>query len=235
MQQLALGVQLREHARFSTFVAGPNGAALAALQRLATLPTSGRGAAGVCWLAGPAGSGKTHLLHAFCAAVDPGARVGFLAASDLEAAPAELWRAWVGLDALCIDDLNAVVGVPAVEGALFALYRDVEERGAALVVTSSQPPTALHWSLADIASRFAAASLYVLRPLDDADRMQALLRHASARGLDLPEDAARYLMLRVPRDLQSLCAALDRLDLAALQAQRRLTLPFIREVLEPQG
>jgi DnaA family protein len=39
---------------------------------------------------------------------------------------------------------------------------------------------------------------------------------------------------RLPRDMHSLCAVLDRLDEAALAAQRRLTVPFLRQVLEPQ-
>jgi hypothetical protein len=35
--------------------------------------------------------------------------------------------------------------------------------------------------------------------------------------------------------MHSLCAVLDRLDEAALVAQRRLTVPFLREVLEVQA
>ena len=61
--------------------------------------------------------------------------------------------------------------------------------------------------------------------------MAALQLRASHRGLELPEDTARYLMTRSRRDMQSLYALLDRLDLEALRAQRRLTIPFVRDVL----
>ena len=45
-------------------------------------------------------------------------------------------------------------------------------------------------------------------------------------------EAALYLVHRMPRDMHSLCGVLDRLDEAALAAQRRLTVPFLRQVLE---
>ncbi|MGC8519703.1 MAG: HdaA/DnaA family protein, partial [Steroidobacteraceae bacterium] len=40
---------------------------------------------------------------------------------------------------------------------------------------------------------------------------------------------------RFPRDMAQLYALLDTLDEAALAAQRRLTVPFIREVLARPG
>ncbi len=41
-----------------------------------------------------------------------------------------------------------------------------------------------------------------------------------------------YLLKRMPRDLRSLFEILDDLDEASLVAQRRLTIPFIRDALE---
>jgi chromosomal replication initiation ATPase DnaA len=55
---------------------------------------------------------------------------------------------------------------------------------------------------------------------------------ARARGLELPADAARYLLSRLPRDAGSLVEALDRLDRALLSAQRRLTVAFLQQWLK---
>jgi DnaA family protein len=74
--------------------------------------------------------------------------------------------------------------------------------------------------------------LYALQPVDDAARMQILTVRAHERGLELSEDTAHYLLRRCPRDLPALMALLERLDAAALTAQRRLTVPFVKQVLE---
>jgi DnaA family protein len=73
--------------------------------------------------------------------------------------------------------------------------------------------------------------VFRLRALADADRLQALRIRAALRGLELSEDAGRYLLTRSRRDMGSLYALLDTLDREALRAQRRLTVPFVREVL----
>jgi len=54
---------------------------------------------------------------------------------------------------------------------------------------------------------------------------------ARHRGLELPEETAQYLLRRLPRDMATLYDWLDLLDVAALAAKRRLTVPFVREVL----
>jgi len=90
------------------------------------------------------------------------------------------------------------------------------------------------FTLADLRSRLLAAPVHQLRELDEAGQIKALEARAARRGLELSREAAAYLVHRLPRDMHSLCAVLDRLDEAALVAQRRLTVPFLREVLEAQ-
>jgi len=70
-----------------------------------------------------------------------------------------------------------------------------------------------------------------LRPLDEAGEHEALRRRAAQRGLDLPDETTRYLLRRFPRDMRTLGKLLDEIDVAALSAQRRLTVPFVREIL----
>lgn len=230
MKQIPLGVRLRERSTFEAFLAGGNAEAVT---RLRALARSGRG---VVWLGGPAGSGRTHLLQATCAEAAPGRRAAYLPLGAMRDAGPALLAGAGALDLLCLDDLDAVTGDPGFARALFTLYRDFEERGAALVAAACGAPQALDWALPDIASRFAAAEVFALRPLDDEEQAAALRLRASLRGIDLPEEVARYLQRRYPRDMSTLAALLDRIDAAALSAQRRVTLPFIREVLgEPRN
>lgn len=224
MQQLPLGVQLRERATFAAFVPGAN---VQAVARLAALAASG---GGIVWLWGAPGSGRTHLLQASCAAAV--GRAAYLPAAELRDFGAAMFDGSEHTRLLCIDDLDLLLGDVSFERALFALYRSVEERGAALVVTAGGPPTAQSWALADIGSRFGACEVFQLRALDAAGELAALRLRAAARGLDLPEETAIYLLRRFPRDMATLGRLLDEMDVASLSAQRRLTVPFVRAILD---
>jgi len=95
-------------------------------------------------------------------------------------------------------------------------------------------------ALPDLASRFAAATLLPLRPLGEAEQREALRLRAHARGLDLPEETALYLQRRFRVICRPSTSCSIRIDDAALQAQRRLTVPFIRACsarsrLSPEG
>jgi DnaA family protein len=224
--QLPLGLALRERMTFDSFVPGANAEVLQALRRCA------QGAPGILWLHGAAASGRTHLLQATCAACDPQRRVAYVPLRSFGGSEAEALASWSGFDCLCVDDVDRAIGGLAAERALFTLHRDAEERRAVLIVAAAAPPSQLQWALPDIASRFAAAQVFRLRDLDDEGQAQVLRQRAASRGFELPEETRIYLQRRFPRNLAVLCELLDTLDLAALSAQRRLTVPFIRQVLD---
>jgi DnaA family protein len=92
-------------------------------------------------------------------------------------------------------------------------------------------PRECGFQLPDLASRMSRLPVFQLRPLDEAQRVSALQLRAGHRGLVLPDETALYLLRRVPRDMASLYEMLDRLDFEALRAKRRLTIPFVRDVL----
>jgi DnaA family protein len=115
---------------------------------------------------------------------------------------------------------------------LFALFNTAGELGTKLIFAAAAAPRAIDWRLDDWRSRAAACVVYQVQELDDAGRAEALRLRAAQRGLQLPQDTCEYLLRRMPRDLPSLCRLLDELDEASLVAQRRLTIPFIRDALE---
>jgi DnaA family protein len=226
VKQLALGVRLRADAVFESFAPGLNGELIAALRGGGSAPL---------WLWGGEGSGKTHLLQAVCAAAAGNAGAGAPAAYfPLERSPALPPAALAGFEncrVLCLDDVNALAGDLPWEQALFRLFNEAAELGTRLIFAARAAPHGIDWSLHDWRSRAAACLVYQLRELDDAGRVEALRLRAAQRGLQLPPETAEYLLRRMPRDMRSLFEILDQLDEASLMAQRRLTVPFIRDAL----
>ncbi len=227
MEQLALAVRLRERARLDNFFAGANAAALSVVTAVAA------GRAGAFLLAGPAASGKTHLLLAAThAAQQAGRRAVYFALRELAPAGAVALSGQLGADLVCCDDVDVVAADADFGRALFALWRDAEDRGASLLLAARDLPPLADWALADLGSRVRGIAVRVNLQLPDESGLRNLLvQRARGLGLELPEDTLEFMLRRLPRDLGSQCAFIEEMDQAALAAQRRLTLPFVREVL----
>jgi DnaA-homolog protein len=225
--QLPLGVQLAETASFETYHAGPNTEVLAALRVLA----DGAGPP-LLLVYGPAGAGKSHLLQALTRAASMHASCAYVPLAQFaQLDPAEALAGLGEADLVCLDDVDAVLAMPAWPLALLRLLDTLRAHGGRGVVAAAAPAERLGVVLSDLRTRLAAAASYGLKPLSDDDRARFLLERARARGLELPPDAARVLLARLPRDAGSLIGALDSLDHALLSAQRRLTLSFVQQWL----
>lgn len=230
MEQLPLGVRLPDRAVFASFLPGRNREALAHAMQVA----AGQ-AAGATWFCGPASAGKTHLLQAICSQASESRRAGYFPLAQLAELGVGVLEGLPQLQCVCLDDLAAVAGRLEWERALFGILRELEDCGGALVMAAQPPPALLAWALPDLGSRCAAGAVLKLRALDESEQQQALQLRARLRGFELPEETSRWLQRRFPRDMRRLYGLLDTLDDAALAAQRRLTVPFIREVLEREA
>lgn len=135
-------------------------------------------------------------------------------------------------EVICLDDLQAVIGDHAWELAIFDLFNRVKEKAnCLLIISANQSPTALPVKLPDLASRLRWGEIYQLQPLDEAQKIIALQQNALQLGIELPEETANFLIKRLDRDMHTLFATLNKLDKASLQAQRKLTIPFVKDIL----
>lgn len=226
--QLPLGVALAQAASFETFHAGPNGDVLAALRT-----TLDADAPALTFVFGPAASGKSHLLQALAREAARSRRCAYVPLRVHAAeTPADVLEGLEECELVCLDDLEAVLDpespwpVP-----LLRLLDGLRARGGRAVIAAAAGPERLPVPLRDLRTRLLAAAVYGLRPFDDADRAALLAARARDRGLDLPADAARLLLERLPRDTGSLVAALDDIDHALLSARRKLSLSFVQDWL----
>ena len=70
-----------------------------------------------------------------------------------------------------------------------------------------------------------------IHELKDEDKINTLQEHAKKRGLELSKSVGHYILNRCARNMHDLQTVLDRLDHASLVAQRKLTIPFVKDVL----
>jgi DnaA family protein len=230
MKQLPLGVRLRAAATFESFVPGANTELLAALRNSGAEPGL---APAPLWLWGGHGCGKTHLLQAVCAAT--GDTAAYFPLDRSLALPPQALVGFEGCRVLCVDDVDVAAGEAAWEHGLFRLFNEAAELRTRLVFAAGAAPRGLLWELEDWRSRAAACVVYQLHELDEEGMALALSLRAAQRGLQMPRETSDYLLRRLPRDLPSLFEILDHLDEASLVAQRRLTIPFIRDALEKRA
>lgn len=140
----------------------------------------------------------------------------------------------VAAELVALDDLDAVAGERIDEIALFDHHNAQRDAGRGSLYAAIEAPDALPLALPDLRSRLAQCARWQLPTLDDAGRARMLRARATARGLDFDAAALDWMLQRCSRDPGSLAALFERLDHASLVAKRRLTVPFLRQVLGPE-
>lgn len=226
--QLALNLRLRDGSSFENFYVGANAEAVARLRALLVDPVGS--APATLFLAGESASGKSHLLQAACRFVQARAGVAaYVPLREPEITPAVL-EAAEDTFLVCVDDVDRIAGDAKWESALFAFYELARANGTRLVASGNAAPAQLGLRMPELSTRLAWGAVYPLHPLDDNAKLEAVRLRARNRGFELPSEVARYILHRYPRDMHSLFALLERIDVAALASQRRVTIPFLRSL-----
>lgn len=223
--QLPLAIKVSESASFDNFI-GADDFMQDSLRQLASVD-----AAAVVYLWGSSGSGKSHLLQAVCQQLgETGKSAAYLPLEELVQYPPSMLEGMDALPVICVDDLQVIANNASWQQGLFHLFNQVHAQGGRLLFSATASPRELGLELQDLVSRLQWGPVFHLRVLDDEQKMDVLKLRARERGLELEDEPARYLLSRFPRDLNALFEVLDTLDAASMIRQRRITIPFIRDV-----
>ena len=214
-RQVPLALTLRERFTLDHFLVGENAELLASVCR----PVGGFYCA---WVWGRRGAGKSHLLQAVSHEIGG----AFVPATEIPTADG-----YEVFDRILIDDIHAWIGDQPAEEALMRLYNNRLDRGLVLVSTARKPPTRLCFALPDLASRLRSATCFEIAPPSDEEAGTVLRRIAQDRGLELDPSVVSFLLRRTGRDLSNLLSLLETIDVESLSAQRRVTVPFVKQVL----
>ena len=205
MKQLLLDIQPAPAPTLENFVPGRNAEALHNLYLAAT----GKADVRFIYLWGSSGSGKSHLLLA-CNELARQNTVATVIADDVQRLEEEA------------------------QIALFNTYNRLRENGGTLIASGDAAPMQMGLR-DDLATRLSWGLVYQLQPLSDEEKAQALKTHAEERGMKLPEEVLEYCLRHLRRDLPTLMATLDALDKWSLTAKRPVTLPLLRQMLQPEA
>ena len=223
--QIRLPLRLKDQASFENFLIGDNQQIISLLQHPAD-----NSDVQVIYLHGPRGAGKSHLLQACCRAHLQSPDAPAYMSLALEGVRPEMITDLEGSGITCLDDIDSVNGDQLWEEALLGLYERLIPSGGSLLVAGSYPPSQAGFSLADLATRLASGGVWRVKPLNEEQLPEAMQLRARRRGLELPDAVIAYLLRRVRRDPSTLFALLDQIDDEAFSHQRRLTVPFVREL-----
>jgi DnaA family protein len=183
------------------------------------------------WLWGATGSGVSHLLQASCQDhAERSRQVAYLPLARLPREP-EILDGMDGYDLVAVDDVQSWATDPALEAALVGLYQGLFARQRRLLVGAQAPVADSTFGLADLTSRLAGLAGYHVQPLDDDGKAQLLRRLAAARGLELTDRVLRFWLARSNRAVDRLLDQFERVDRAAMSAQRTVTIPLLKDVL----
>lgn len=211
MRQLILDIRPDSPPGFDNFLPGPNAEALAVVRDHA----AGMAREPLVYLWGEPGTGKSHLLAAWSAHTHAHTAI------PLPEPP---------VDWLAVDDVASLDGDDQIR--LFNLINAARDSGGRILATGAAPPTQLGLR-ADLATRLAQGLVFRLQSLSEADKAAAIAIRAEARGLRLPDEVARYLLMHSRRDLPHLLAMVDALDTFSLSRKRPISIPLLKELLQP--
>ena len=171
-------------------------------------------------LAGPTGSGKSHL--------------------------ATIWANRVGATRVAIDKPDPMVLEIAAQGpvliedidhtgfdqtALFHLINAVREHGSAVLITSRVWPAGWHVTLPDLASRLKAATVVEIAEPDEELLAKVMVKLFADRQVVVDDKIIVWLVARMERSLAAARLVVTRLDQLAMARGSKITRALAAEVL----
>jgi len=169
-------------------------------------------------LAGPPGSGKSHLAaiwreRADASVIDP-ADIGI----SEDASPVALVE---DCDRAALDQTG-----------LFHLINAVRAGGGSLLLTARSFPAGWGVTLPDLASRLKAAATVEIQEPDDALLAGVIAKLFADRQVEVEPHVVQFVARRIERSLSTANAVVERLDRAALQQKSRITRALAATVVD---
>ena len=226
-EQIPIQFDLKAEQSFASFYTASH---QEIIQQL-TYTASGKGEQQL-YLWGKQGSGKSHLLQACCLHAHQHKLSAFYLPLDINKLPAsDILTGLEAFDLICIDNIDSCAGNSVWELALFNFYNQHRENNHQLIISADCPPNYLALDLADLKTRMSWGLTLKLQELADTEQIAALTFKAKNLGFEISPQVGDFLTKHYARDLPELWRLLPKLEQATLIAKRKLTVPFLKQIL----
>ena len=211
----------------ASFLVGENEELIKLIKQIANKETNH-----TLYLYGESGTGKTQLLQAACKqAADSEYHVAYIPLKQIDELSAEMLHDLGELDLVCIDDVELVNAKMEWQQGLTWLYNELKDNQHSLIISGKQSPANTELELDDLKSRLSSDQVIQIKSPNDELKIKILKQKAHERSFELGDEVIEFLIRRVDRNLISLVEVLDKIDHASLAEKRKITIPFVKELI----
>ena len=226
-KQLPLSFEFRANQTFDDFYAGSNIETVSLLQDAIINRTEPQ-----IFIWGESGLGKSHLLRACCEKAQQINLSSFYFDLSITNLPdPDVLSGLEQFDIVCFDNIQRIAGLDPWEMAFFNFFNQHRSLGNTLILAAIKAPNELKINLPDLKTRLNWGLTLRLKALKDDDKIAALIFKAAQMGFDISFQTANFILTHFDRDLNYLWSLLAKLDQASLAAKRKLTIPFLKQIL----
>ncbi len=175
-------------------------------------------------LAGPTGSGKSHIAHIWLQKADAIESSLVDDADDLVET--------VKTTPILIENVDQLLASSqADETQLFHLLNAAKEAGSFVLMTARSWPASWKVSLPDLASRIKAATIVEISEPDENLLSQVIFKLFADRQVEIDEKTVNYLVMRMERSLAVASKIVEAMDELALSKKTSVNRTIAAEVL----
>lgn len=226
-RQIPVTFEFQSNFTFAGFYSGNNAEIVCQLQSLAQTEKEQQ-----LYIWGATGSGKTHLLQACCQLAKAAEKDPFYLALPKGKLPSTaLLEGLEAMEIVCLDDMQNIADNPDWQQALFNFYNIHRQNNHQLVLTADCPPKFLPFQLLDLKTRMSWGLTLKIQELSEDQLIAALTHKAHYLGFDIPHKVGKFLLNHYVHDLPALWLLLEEIDRATLAAKRKLSIPFLKQIL----
>jgi len=204
---------------------------------------AGDGQENLLYIYGPAGSGKSHLLHAIGACINrqsslpTGPYLSFKEIDDLyhgeypSEAVSKMAEWFRDAPVLLIDDIHLIPDNENIRLELWQLFNDFYNGGKKIAVTGLFPPRELPHLDGHLVSRLLWGLVAKVDISDDNSRRMIIGKLAEDRQIRISPEVVDYLVMHARRDIPSLVEALEWIRRLSFSTKRKITVRLAKEAL----